>query len=158
MQNTQNHGFSELNVLKANVVLPLLAPRSQFGRWGGSCLIFRILAVFGAVFCIEKLQRLEETCLASFYPSLFFHPKGPFCKVYSPCLVAIFGNFQNGLIFRILAPFWSHFLHRTTAMCCRNVFGIFLCISNFWPKVTILQGLCFVAIFGNFQNALIFRG
>ena len=109
MQNTQNHGFSELNVRKANVVLPLLAPRSQFGRWGGGCLIFRILAVFGAVFCIEKLQRLEETFLASFYPFLFFHPKVPFCKVYSPCLVAIFGNLKNGLILRILAVFRAVF-------------------------------------------------
>ena len=32
-------------------------------------------------------------------------------------------------------------MHRTTAMCCRNVFSMFLCIFNFKPKVTILQSL-----------------
>ena len=130
MQNTQNHGFSELNVRKANVVLPLFF-LSQFGRWGGGCLIFRILAVFGAVFCIEKLHRLVETFLASFYAFLIFHPKWRFCKVYSPCLVVIFGNFYNSLIFQILAAFSSLFLHRTTAMCCKIVFSTILCIFNF---------------------------
>ena len=29
---------------------------------------------------------------------------------YSLCIVAIFGHFQNALIFRILADFWSRFL------------------------------------------------
>ena len=71
---------------------------------------------------------------------------GPKLKMHknrakSLCLVAIFGNFQNGLIFRILAVFWNRFFHRTTAMCCRNAFSIFLCIFNFGPKVTILQSL-----------------
>ena len=49
----------------------------------------------------------------------------------SLCLVAIFGHFQNALIFRILAVFSSRFLHRTTAKCCRNVFSMFLCIFTF---------------------------
>ena len=49
--------------------------------------------------------------------------------------MAIFGSFQNALIFRILEVFWSCFLHRTTAMCCRNVFSMFLCIFNFYPKI-----------------------
>ena len=52
-------------------------------------------------------------------------------NIISLCLVAIFGNFQNGLIFRILAVFSSRFLHRTTGMCCRNVFSMFFCIFNF---------------------------
>ena len=115
-----------------------------FGNFQNA-LIFRILAVFSsvfaAVFCIEQLQCVVETFLACFYAFLIFDPKWRFCKVYSLCLVAIFGNFQNALIFRILAVFSSRFLHRTTAMCCRNVFSMFLCIFNFWPKVTILQSL-----------------
>ena len=54
-----------------------------------------------------------------------------FCKGYSVWLVAIFGNFQNGLIFQMLAVFWRRFLHRTTAMCCRNLFSKFFLIFNF---------------------------
>ena len=100
-----------------------------------------ISCFFGAVFCIDKPQCVVETFLACFYAFLIFDPKWRFCQVYSLCLVAIFGNFQNALIFRILAVFWSRFLHRTTAMCCRNVFSMFLCIFNFWPKVTILPSL-----------------
>ena len=30
---------------------------------------------------------------------------------YSLCVVSIFANFQNGLIFPILAEFWSRFLY-----------------------------------------------
>ena len=96
---------------------------------------------FRAVFCIEQLQCVVETVLACFYAFLIFEQKWRFCKVYSLCLVAIFGYFQSALIFPILAVFSSRFLHRTTAMCCRNVFSMFLCIFNFWAKVTILQSL-----------------
>ena len=49
---------------------------------------------------------------------------------YSLCIVAIFGHFQNALIFRILAVFSSCFLHRTTVMCLKkrfsHVLGFFL--------------------------------
>ena len=104
-------------------------------------LFFLILAVFLSRFCIEQLQCVVETFLACFYAFLIFDPKWRFCKVYSLRVVAIFGHFQNALIFLILALFWSRFLHRTTAMCCRNVFSMILCIFNFWPNVTILQSL-----------------
>ena len=57
------------------------------------------------------------------------------------CLVAILCNFQNGLIFPILALFLSRFLHRTTAMCCRNVFSMCCSILIFWANLTILQSL-----------------
>ena len=129
-----------------------------FGNFQNN-LIFRILAVFGAVFCIEQLQCVVETFLACFYAFLIFDPKWRFCIVYSLCLVAIFGNFQNALISRILPVFWRRFLHRTTEMCCRNVFSMFWCIFNFDPKWRFCKvySLCLVAIFGNFQNALIFR-
>ena len=42
---------------------------------------------------------------------------------YSLCIVAIFGHFQNALIFRILALFSSRFLHRTTVMCLKKRFS-----------------------------------
>ena len=40
-----------------------------------NALIFRILAAFGAVFCIERLQCVVETFLACFYAFLIFEPK-----------------------------------------------------------------------------------
>ena len=128
-----------------------------FGHFQNA-LIFPILAVFGAVFCIEQLQCVVETFIACFYAFLIFDPKWRFCKLYSLCLVAIFGHFQNALIFPILAVFWSGFLHRTTAMCCRNVFSMFLCIFIFDQKWRFCKvySLCLVAIFVHFQNALIF--
>ena len=115
--------------------------------WWPFLAIFKMLSFFeydlffGASFCIEQLQCVVETFLACFYAFLIFDPKWRFCKVYSLCLVAIFGNFQNALIFRIWAVFWSRSFHRTTGMCCRIVFSMFLCIFNFWPKVTIFQSL-----------------
>ena len=104
-------------------------------------LIFRILVPFWSPFCIEQLQCVVKTFLSCFFAFLIFDPKWGFYKGFSLCLVPIFGNFQNALNFRILAVFGSHFLHRTPAMSCSNVFSMFFCIFNFWPKVRILQGL-----------------
>ena len=42
---------------------------------------------------------------------------------YSLWIVAIFGHFQNALIFRILAGFGSRFLHKTTLMCLEKRFS-----------------------------------
>ena len=60
---------------------------------------------------------------------------------YIVCIVALFANFQNGLIFRILAVFWSRFLHNTAEMwfysCFSHAFRNFI----FWPKLTTLQRL-----------------
>ena len=39
--------------------------------------------------------------------------------------MAIFGHFQNALIFQILDAFWSRFLHRTTLMS-------FACFRQFY--------------------------
>ena len=49
---------------------------------------------------------------------------------YSLCVVAIFGHFQNALIFRILAVFFSRFLHRKNS----NVFveKFFACFRQFY--------------------------
>ena len=104
-------------------------------------LFFEYELFFRAVFSIEQLQCVVETFLACLFAFLIFDPKWRFCKGYSLCLVAIFGNFENALICRILAVFSSRFLYRTTSMCCRNVFSMFLCLFNFWPKVTILESL-----------------
>ena len=46
-----------------------------------------------------------------FYGVLIFDPNWGFCVGYSLCRMA---DFQNGLISRILGPFSSGFLHRTT--------------------------------------------
>ena len=71
--------------------------------------------------------------------------------------MAIFANFQNGLIFRILAVFWSRFLHNTTVCASTAVFCMLLAILIFDPNLPPSKGysLCIVAIFANFQNGLI---
>ena len=126
----------------------------KWGLWKGYSLLLvgifgnfqnaltgRMLSFFEVFFCIEQLQCVVETFLACFLALLIFDPKWGFCKSYSLWLVGIFWNFLNALIFRILAVFGNCFLHRTTAMCCRNLFSMFSCIFNFWPKVRILQRL-----------------
>ena len=77
-------------------------------------LIFRILAVFWRCFWREHFECVCRNVFQIFKASLFFDPKCVFCMGYSLCIVAILGHFQNALIFRILAVFWSRFLNRTT--------------------------------------------
>ena len=60
---------------------------------------------------------------------------------YSLCIVAIFGHFQNALIFPILAVFSSRFLNRTTLMCLQRRFSHVLGNFIFCPKLRILHGL-----------------
>ena len=55
----------------------------------------------------------------------FLSQSDHFAKAIAFAKWPFFGNFQNGLIFRALAVFSSRFLHRTTAMCCRDVFSMF---------------------------------
>ena len=88
---------------------------------------------FGDFFCIEQLQCVVETFLGCFYTFLIFDGKWRFCKVYGHCLVAIFKMFS----FSKLAVFLEPFFCIEQLMCVRNVFSMFLCIFNFWPKVTI---------------------
>ena len=78
---------------------------------------FEYWLFFGAVFCIEQLYCASRAVFRMFLAYLIFNPKCPFCMGYSLCIEAIFGHFQNALIFRILAVFWSRFLHRTAVMC-----------------------------------------
>ena len=44
---------------------------------------------------------------------------------YSLCIVAIFGHFQNALIFRILAVFWSRFLQNNLNVFVETFFACF---------------------------------
>ena len=53
-------------------------------------------------------------CLKQFY---FLTQSEYFARGYSLCSAAIFGHFQNALIFRILAVFLCGFLQRTALMC-----------------------------------------
>ena len=73
----------------------------------------------------------SRNLFSMFFAFLILTQSKDFAKGYSLCLAAIFDNFQNALIFRILAVFWSCFLHRTTAKCFRNVFSMFFCLLNF---------------------------
>ena len=111
-----------------------------FGNFSNA-LICRILAVFWSPFLHRTIAMCCRNVFSMFLCFFIFWPKWRFCKVYGLCLVAIFGYFQYALIFRILAAFWGRFLNRTTAMCFKNVFIMFLCICNCWPKVRILQSL-----------------
>ena len=125
--------------------------------WWPFLVIFKMLSFFeywlfsGAVFCIEQLQCVVETFLAC-----YFDPKWRFWKVYSLCFVAIFVPFSQCFHCWNISCFLEIFLHRTSAMCCRNVFSMFLYIFNFWRKVTILQSL-WLLLGGHFQNVLIFE-
>ena len=70
----------------------------------------------------------------------------------SLCNVAIFGNFQNGLIFQILAGFSSRFLHGSPFMCLWKRFSHVLGNLHFLTQSDHFAW----AIYGNFQNALDF--
>ena len=76
----------------------------QFSKWSH---FSNVSCFFRAVFCIEQLQCLVETFLAYFFTFLIFDPKWRFSKGYSLCFVPIFANFQNRLIFQILAVFFE---------------------------------------------------
>ena len=82
-----------------------------------------------------------------------------FAKTIAFCMVAIFAKFQNRLICRILAAFYSRFLHKTTVMCFYSRLCMFFTLLMFDPNCPFCEGysLCMVAIFANFQNRLIFR-
>ena len=115
-------------------------------------LIFRILALFPSCFCIEQLECLVGTFSACFFAFLIFDPKRRFYKWYSLCFVAVFANYQNGLIFGILSAFSSRFLHRTTGMSRRNALACFFTFLIFDPKRPFCKcySLCLVTVNANF--------
>ena len=135
-----------------------LCLEANFGYFQNA-LIFRILGVFRSRFLHTTTLRYCRIVFHMFLAFLIFDPKWLFCKVYSLCLEANFGYFQNALIFRILGVFWSRFLHTTTLRYCRIVFHMFLAFLIFDPKWLFCKvySLCLEANFSYFQNALIFR-
>ena len=98
---------------------------------------FKMVSFFEyKLFLRAVLDRTTAMCFRNifriFFEFLIFDQKEPFCKGYSPSLLAIFGNFQNDLIFRIFAVFSGPILHRTTPMCHIETFlACCFCIFNF---------------------------
>ena len=77
---------------------PLLGGRcSQCLEWSH----FSKISCFSSRFRIYQLECLLETFLACCFAFLIFHLKCRFCTGQSLCLVAVFSNVQNGLIFPI---------------------------------------------------------
>ena len=64
------------------------------------------------LYCASRVVFCIFFCIFS-----IFEHNSPFSKGYSLCIVAIFANFQNGLIFRILAVFWTRPFHGTALLC-----------------------------------------
>ena len=120
-----------------------------------NALIFRILAAFGAVFCIEQLECVCRNVFRMFLAYLIFNPNYPFCMGYSLCLLAICGHFQNALIFRILAVFRTVFCIEQLKCVCRNVFCMPLHCGHFWPfsKCSHFSNIsCFFEPFFSYNN------
>ena len=83
-----------------------------FGHFAKCSHFSNISCFLEPFFCIEQLECVCRNVFRMFLAYLIFNPNCPFCMGYSLRTVAIFGHFQNALIFRILAVFWSRF--RTT--------------------------------------------
>ena len=112
-----------------------------FASFQNGLIFLNISCFLEPFFCIIQLQCASTAVFRMLFAILIFDPNWPVCKGYSLCIVAIFANFQNGLIFRILAVFWSGFLHNTTVMCFYSCFSHAFRNFNFWPKLTTLQRL-----------------
>ena len=66
------------------------------------------------VFAVNNSNVFVEMFFACFRQFYFLTQTEYFA--WAIAFVAIFGYFQNALTFRLLAVFWSGFLHRTTLM------------------------------------------
>ena len=127
--------------------------------WWPFLAIFKMLSFLQllAVFSSRFLHRTTAMCcrnVFSFYAFLIFEPKWRFCKVYSLCLVAIFGHFQNAFI----SPIISCFFDIEQLQCVVETFlACFYAFLIFEPKWRFCKvySLSLVAIFGHFQNAFI---
>ena len=80
-------------------------------------LIFQILAVLRADYCIKQLQCVCREVFHMFLAILCFESSCVLYMGYTVCIVAIFKNILNGLIFRVLTASSSRALHNTTVMC-----------------------------------------
>ena len=116
---------------------------------------FEYKLFFAAVFCIKHRNMFVEMffgCFREFY----FLTQTEYLA-WAIAFVAVFGHFQNALIFRILAVFWSRFLHKKNSNVFVEMF--FACFRQFYfltQTEYFAWAIAFVAIFGYFQNALTF--
>ena len=79
--------------------------------------------IFPAVFCTEQLNSSCTLIFGIFLEKKFFDPNCHFCMGYRLTKMV---DFQNGLISRILAVFFSVFCTEKLNCSCRFIFGIFL--------------------------------
>ena len=145
--------------------------QTEFFAWAIAFALWPFLAIFkmvsffeyklffAAVFCTEQLWCNCGHVFGMFQAICFLTQTKLFCMGYSLCIVAIFGNVQNGLIFRILAFFPALFCTVQLWCNCGHVFGMFQKIWFFDPDWVFYMGysLCIVAIFVNFQSCLLSR-
>ena len=123
-------------------------------------LIFRILGVFSIVFWKEQRWCACGVVFRMFLAILFFDANWPFCKGYSLCIVAIFADFQNRLIFRILGVFSSVFWKEQLFCASGVVLRMFMAILIFEPNWAFCKGYSLSlrsGHFSNFPNRPIFR-
>ena len=113
---------------------------ANFGHFQNA-LIFWILVVFwSSFFAHNKSNVLVRWFFTPFSHFQFLTQTDHFAKaIYSLCVVANFGHFENALIFWILGVFWSRFLHTTNRKCSYERFSHPFGIFNFWLETSILQ-------------------
>ena len=70
-----------------------------------TCHFSNIRCFLKPFFAHSNSHEVLVSFYACFYGILIFQPKSPFCKAYSLCPVANFGDFQKLVIFRILGVF-----------------------------------------------------
>ena len=155
-----SHVFSNFIFWRKLTILQRLWPldSGHFSNFQNR-LIFRILGVFSIVFWKEQRWCSCRVVFRMFLAILFFDANWPFCKGYSVCIVAIFADFQNRLISRILGVSSIVNWKEQRWCACKVVFRMFLAIFCFDANRPFSKdySVCIVAIFADFQNRLIFR-
>ena len=109
--------------------------------------------IFPAVFCTEQLNSSCKFIFDIFLEKKFFDPNCHFCMGYRLTKMV---DFQNGLISRILAVFFSVFCTEKLNCSCRFIFGIFLEKKILNPNCPFCIGYRLIKMV-DFQNSLICR-
>ena len=89
----------------------IIAHFSDFGTF----VIFRLLGGFGVDFCLEHFSCGSRDVFRMFFSISIFDPNWPFCKGYSPCIIAHFSDFKTQVILPTL-----------------GVFGVDFCLEHFF--------------------------
>ena len=99
---------------------------ANFGHFQNA-LIFRTLGVLGGGFLqITILMWSYNDFLAPFWNFKLLTQTHHFAIVYSPCILANFGHFENALICRILGVLWSGFFaHNNSNVVVQSFFASF---------------------------------